>query len=85
MYRAKDLGRNSFRVPRRDLAEQARHRSLEKALRPALKDDELQLYYQPILDHDRAMSAPRRCCAGTTPSRATCCRRSSSRWPRSPA
>jgi diguanylate cyclase (GGDEF)-like protein/PAS domain S-box-containing protein len=51
MYHAKELGRNGFRTFSTELGERREHRMrVEKALRRALKADELQLYFQPILD-----------------------------------
>jgi predicted signal transduction protein with EAL and GGDEF domain len=51
MYHAKELGRNGFRMFSNELGERRAHRMrVEKALRRALKSDELQLHFQPILD-----------------------------------
>ncbi|HEX5130468.1 MAG TPA: PAS domain-containing protein [Usitatibacter sp.] len=51
MYHAKELGRNAFRVFSTELGERRAHRiRVEKALRRALKHDELLLHFQPILD-----------------------------------
>ena len=51
MYDAKELGRNGFRTFSNELGERRAHRMrVEKALRRALKADELQLHFQPILD-----------------------------------
>jgi diguanylate cyclase (GGDEF)-like protein/PAS domain S-box-containing protein len=51
MYHAKELGRNGFRTFSSELGERRSHRMrVEKALRRALKADELQLHFQPILD-----------------------------------
>jgi diguanylate cyclase (GGDEF)-like protein/PAS domain S-box-containing protein len=51
MYHAKELGRNGFRTFSHELGERRAHRMrVEKALRRALKADELQLHFQPILD-----------------------------------
>jgi diguanylate cyclase (GGDEF)-like protein/PAS domain S-box-containing protein len=54
MYRAKANGRNRYQVFESDMWAQAVDRfDLEKALRRALRQDELELYYQPIIDlHD---------------------------------
>jgi len=51
MYHAKELGRNGFRMFSNELGERRAHRMrVEKALRRALKADELQLHFQPIMD-----------------------------------
>jgi len=51
MYHAKELGRNGFRMISNELGERRAPRMrVEKALRRALKADELQLHFQPILD-----------------------------------
>jgi diguanylate cyclase (GGDEF)-like protein len=51
MYHAKELGRNGFRMFSNELGERRAHRMrVEKALRRALKADELLLYFQPIMD-----------------------------------
>jgi diguanylate cyclase (GGDEF)-like protein/PAS domain S-box-containing protein len=51
MYHAKELGRNAFRMFSVELGERRAHRMrVEKALRRALRDDELQLHFQPIMD-----------------------------------
>src|SRR5688572_670014 len=51
MYHAKELGRNGFRMFSRELGARREHRvRVEKALRRALKNDELQLHFQPIMD-----------------------------------
>jgi diguanylate cyclase (GGDEF)-like protein/PAS domain S-box-containing protein len=48
MYRSKELGRNTYQFLDADLAERRlRQHTLETALRGALKDDALKLYYQP--------------------------------------
>jgi len=51
MYAAKELGRNSFRLYSPDLAaRRTRRLETETALRRALKDRQLVLHYQPIMD-----------------------------------
>jgi len=51
MYRAKDEGRNGFRFYSPRLSGQARENlGTEKALRDALRGDELALYYQPVVE-----------------------------------
>ena len=51
MYHAKELGRNAFRMFSSELGERRAHRiRVEKALRRALKQDELLLHFQPIMD-----------------------------------
>ncbi len=51
MYHAKDLGRNGFRAFSAELGERRERRvRVESALRRALRGDELELYYQPIMD-----------------------------------
>ena len=50
MYRSKELGRNTYQFLDADLAERRlRQHTLETALRGALKDDVLKLYYQPVV------------------------------------
>ena len=51
MYHAKELGRNNFRPFSMELgARRERRLTLETALRRALRDNELALHYQPIMD-----------------------------------
>ncbi|MEP7069951.1 MAG: PAS domain-containing protein, partial [Usitatibacter sp.] len=51
MYHAKELGRNGFRTFSAELASRRTQRmQVETALRRALKQDELALHYQPIID-----------------------------------
>jgi diguanylate cyclase (GGDEF)-like protein/PAS domain S-box-containing protein len=51
MYHAKELGRNGFRLFSTELAERRAQRvQLEGALRRALREDELVLHYQPIVE-----------------------------------
>jgi diguanylate cyclase (GGDEF)-like protein len=51
MYEAKYNGRNTYRFYNRSMTERAFERVfLESALRKALKDDELEVYYQPQID-----------------------------------
>ena len=51
MYHAKELGRNGFRLFCAELAERRSQRlHVEAALRRALRDGELALHYQPIVD-----------------------------------
>ena len=51
MYHAKELGRNGFRAFSMELGQRRAHRvKIETALRRALKDNELRLHYQPIMD-----------------------------------
>ncbi len=51
MYHAKELGRNGFRLFSAELASRRAQRlAVETALRRALKNDELALHYQPIVD-----------------------------------
>jgi diguanylate cyclase (GGDEF)-like protein/PAS domain S-box-containing protein len=51
MYHAKELGRNGFRTFSAELAQRRAQRvQVETALRRALKEDELELHYQPIVD-----------------------------------
>jgi diguanylate cyclase (GGDEF)-like protein/PAS domain S-box-containing protein len=51
LYRAKSAGRNGYRFfdPEMSLAASARH-ELESELRRAVQQDELELFYQPIID-----------------------------------
>ncbi len=51
MYHAKELGRNGFRTFSAELASRRTQRmQVETALRRALKNDELTLHFQPIVD-----------------------------------
>ena len=51
MYHAKELGRNGFRVFSSELASRRTRRlQVETALRRALREGELTLYYQPIVE-----------------------------------
>jgi diguanylate cyclase (GGDEF)-like protein/PAS domain S-box-containing protein len=51
MYHAKELGRNAFRFFSSDLAARRAERlQIEVALRRALREGELELHYQPIVD-----------------------------------
>jgi diguanylate cyclase (GGDEF)-like protein/PAS domain S-box-containing protein len=51
MYHAKELGRNGFRAFSMELGQRRAHRmKVETALRRALKENELRLHYQPIMD-----------------------------------
>ncbi len=51
MYHAKELGRNGFRMFSTELGERRAHRmKIETALRRALRENELRLHYQPIMD-----------------------------------
>ncbi|MGZ5104731.1 MAG: sensor domain-containing protein [Usitatibacter sp.] len=53
MYHAKELGRNGFRTFSADLAARRAQRvHVETALRRALKNDELTLHFQPIVEID---------------------------------
>lgn len=50
MYEAKRLGRNRIEVFHQDLRERAVARlDVENALRDAIRDDEMQLHYQPVI------------------------------------
>ena len=50
MYRAKDLGRNSYQFYRAEMNQRLLERlDLEQALRQAIEQDQLTLYYQPRL------------------------------------
>jgi len=51
MYHAKELGRNGFRLFSAELAQRRTQRiQVETALRRALKNNELELHYQPIVE-----------------------------------
>jgi len=51
MYRAKDLGRNTYKFYSEDMGARAfQHLTLENALRHALARQEFELYYQPQVD-----------------------------------
>jgi diguanylate cyclase (GGDEF)-like protein/PAS domain S-box-containing protein len=51
MYHAKELGRDGLRTFSRELGERRAHRmKMEAALRRALKENELRLHFQPIMD-----------------------------------
>ena len=68
LYRAKADGRGTYRFfeAGMDARAQAR-RMLELDLRAALRREEFEVYYQPIVDvaSERDRSPSRRCCAGT--------------------
>jgi len=52
LYRAKDMGRNTFRFYHPNMQIKARNRlEMEKNLRIALQKNQFQLYYQPQLNH----------------------------------
>jgi len=57
MYRSKDLGRNTYQFLDANLAEhRLRQHTLETALRSALADGTLRLFYQPVVKiHDRTI------------------------------
>ncbi len=60
MYRAKEMGRNNFQFFTASMQEKVnRNMELEHDLRVALETDQLQLYYQPIMnvDGDKMKSA----------------------------
>lgn len=51
LYEAKEAGRNGFRFFEPQMGEKMRHyHKLEDDLRGAVKNDELELYYQPLVD-----------------------------------
>ncbi len=51
MYHAKKIGKNNFQVYRQALnSSDAEHLSLVRDLRHALENNQLQLYYQPVVD-----------------------------------
>ena len=53
LYKAKELGKNTFRYYSSDMNDQAKERiKLENKLRYAIKDQEFLLYYQPQYDID---------------------------------
>ncbi len=53
MYRSKELGRNTYQFLDAGLAEhRVRQHSLETSLRAALREDRLQLHYQPLVRVD---------------------------------
>jgi PAS domain S-box-containing protein len=53
LYKAKELGKNTFRYYSSDMNDQAKERiQLENKLRYAIKDQEFLLYYQPQYDID---------------------------------
>ena len=87
MYQAKRAGRGRHALYRAAddtrLAPPGAHR---RGCAPRSPTDELELHFQPVFDARRrpASSAPRRSCAGTTPSAAWSPRPSSSRSPRTP-
>ena len=86
MYRAKEIGPSRTEVYRPD-DETGTIRRLRTSneLHRALERDELEVFYQPMVDLKTGpWSAWRPWCAGTTPPGACCCRASSSAWPRTP-
>lgn len=51
MYKAKDLGRNTFQFYASEMSHKAMQRlELENQLRTALKEDQFEVYYQPKID-----------------------------------
>jgi predicted signal transduction protein with EAL and GGDEF domain len=55
MYKAKEVGKNTFRYYSADMNRKAKERiNLETKLRYAIKNRELQLYYQPLYNIDTA-------------------------------
>ncbi|HKA01938.1 MAG TPA: EAL domain-containing protein, partial [Candidatus Solibacter sp.] len=53
LYRAKEMGRNTFQFYSKEMSERALERiALEKSLWSAVRNDELVLYYQPQFDRD---------------------------------
>ncbi|MXH90438.1 EAL domain-containing protein, partial [Escherichia coli] len=51
MYHAKDTGRNNYRVYEPEMNRRViNHMQLDNALRDALKNDELFMVYQPLID-----------------------------------
>jgi diguanylate cyclase (GGDEF)-like protein/PAS domain S-box-containing protein len=56
MYHAKELGRNGFRAFSAELGERRAYRlQIERDLRRALRDDELELHFQPIMEISTGM------------------------------
>ena len=57
MYRAKESGRNTYRMFSADLGEKlSRRRQIEKHLQDALENDGFELHYQPIYAVDRILA-----------------------------
>jgi len=53
MYRAKEMGRDTYRIYAREMSSTARDRlAMESGLRNALRCGELEAHYQPIVDAD---------------------------------
>ncbi len=53
LYRAKNEGRNRFRIFEQSIGEEMRkRRAIEQGLRAAIDDDQLYVHYQPIYDAD---------------------------------
>lgn len=51
MYKAKETGRNNYQFFTKELNDKAlRHHTIENLLHQALKNNEFELYYQPIVD-----------------------------------
>ncbi len=86
LYQAKKAGGNCFEFYSTDMNTAAVERLMLKSkLRRAFERDELRVYYQPKYSLKTGGSrAPRRCCAGTCPSAASCCRPTSCRSRRKP-
>ena len=83
MYHSKKSGRNRYEFFTRELnAPVAERLVLANQLRRAIEHNELVLHYQPQFDTatNGLIAAPKRWCAGTTPSTACCRRTASFRW-----
>ena len=87
MYRSKELGRNTYQFLDASLAEhRVRQHSLETSLRAALRANQLQLLYQPLVRiADGAVIGAGLCCAGRIRSTGWSHRRRSFRSRRNPA
>ena len=84
LYRAKADGRGTFRFFEPAMNEQAQTRhALERGLRMALRNNELELFFQPILNaRTQTLTKFEARSAGDIPSADLSCRRSSFRCPR---
>ena len=84
LYRAKDGGGGRFELFDSGMRKRMMERlALEEDLRRALERDELELYYQPIVDLDtRRIVGVEGLVRWRHPQQGSCCRARSCRWPR---
>lgn len=86
MYRAKAEGRNSMRfLTRKMQAEVLQRLALEQALRQAIEQDQLTLYYQPQVGSTGQIVGVEALVQGTTPSAGWCPLANLFLWRKKPA